>query len=222
MTAPSARRPGETRSFNQPCADGSALDNRGKLMQSPRMSVGKIRLHGQLDRTRRGADVKSARTHDDAIRALETLATAMAESVPARRLPVRASGPPASPHGRLPADAAAAGGQPSDVGRSGQHRARRRSPDPAAAAERRRRRARRPSALDAVGTIGIVRQMARGPQGLNVIVEGMARARVEQRHHRERHDPGEARARPRAGRSRASKSTPTSAAFRSSSIARSR
>ena len=30
-----------------------------------------------------------------------------------------------------------------------------------------------------IGTIGIVRQMARGPQGLNIIVEGMARARVE-------------------------------------------
>src|SRR5215207_4563906 len=30
-----------------------------------------------------------------------------------------------------------------------------------------------------IGTIGIVRQMARGPQGLNIIVEGMARARAE-------------------------------------------
>jgi ATP-dependent Lon protease len=30
------------------------------------------------------------------------------------------------------------------------------------------------------GTIGIVRQMTRGPQGLNIIVEGMARARAEQ------------------------------------------
>src|ERR687892_1536142 len=30
-----------------------------------------------------------------------------------------------------------------------------------------------------VGTIGIIRQMARGPNGLNVIVEGMARARAE-------------------------------------------
>src|SRR5918998_6195900 len=29
------------------------------------------------------------------------------------------------------------------------------------------------------GTIGIVRQMARGAQGLNIIVEGMARARAE-------------------------------------------
>ena len=29
-----------------------------------------------------------------------------------------------------------------------------------------------------IGTIGIIRQMARGPQGLNVIVEGMARARA--------------------------------------------
>src|SRR5215207_2347484 len=36
-----------------------------------------------------------------------------------------------------------------------------------------------PEDLEAVGTIGIVRQMARGPQGLNVIVEGMARARAE-------------------------------------------
>jgi ATP-dependent Lon protease len=35
-----------------------------------------------------------------------------------------------------------------------------------------------PEALYGIGTIGIVRQMARGPQGLNVIVEGMARARV--------------------------------------------
>ncbi len=33
-------------------------------------------------------------------------------------------------------------------------------------------------ALSNLGTIGIVRQMARGPQGLNVLVEGMARARV--------------------------------------------
>ena len=30
-----------------------------------------------------------------------------------------------------------------------------------------------------MGTIGIVRQMARGPQGLNILVEGMARARVD-------------------------------------------
>ena len=30
-----------------------------------------------------------------------------------------------------------------------------------------------------IGTIGIIRQMARGPQGLNIIVEGMARARVD-------------------------------------------
>jgi ATP-dependent Lon protease len=30
-----------------------------------------------------------------------------------------------------------------------------------------------------IGTIGIIRQMARGPNGLNVIVEGMARARAE-------------------------------------------
>src|SRR5688500_4532223 len=30
-----------------------------------------------------------------------------------------------------------------------------------------------------VGTISIVRQMARGPQGLNIIVEGMARARAD-------------------------------------------
>ncbi len=29
-----------------------------------------------------------------------------------------------------------------------------------------------------IGTIGIIRQMARGPQGLNIIVEGMARARA--------------------------------------------
>jgi ATP-dependent Lon protease len=36
-----------------------------------------------------------------------------------------------------------------------------------------------PDALYEIGTIGIVRQMARGPQGLNVLVEGMARARVE-------------------------------------------
>jgi ATP-dependent Lon protease len=32
--------------------------------------------------------------------------------------------------------------------------------------------------LHDIGTIGIIRQMARGPQGLNVIVEGMARARA--------------------------------------------
>jgi ATP-dependent Lon protease len=36
-----------------------------------------------------------------------------------------------------------------------------------------------PDRMHAIGTIGIVRQMARGTQGLNVIVEGMARARVE-------------------------------------------
>jgi ATP-dependent Lon protease len=36
-----------------------------------------------------------------------------------------------------------------------------------------------PDALEDVGTIAIVRQMARTPQGLNVLVEGMARARVE-------------------------------------------
>jgi ATP-dependent Lon protease len=34
------------------------------------------------------------------------------------------------------------------------------------------------SSMSEVGTIGIVRQMTRGPQGLNVIVEGMARARA--------------------------------------------
>ena len=28
------------------------------------------------------------------------------------------------------------------------------------------------------GTIGIIRQMARAPQAINIIVEGMARARV--------------------------------------------
>jgi ATP-dependent Lon protease len=36
-----------------------------------------------------------------------------------------------------------------------------------------------PDAMSEVGTIGIVRQMARGPQGINIIVEGMARARVK-------------------------------------------
>ena len=36
-----------------------------------------------------------------------------------------------------------------------------------------------PDQLESVGTVGIIRQMARGPQGLNIIVEGMARARVE-------------------------------------------
>jgi ATP-dependent Lon protease len=34
--------------------------------------------------------------------------------------------------------------------------------------------------MHSYGTIGIVRQMARSPQGLNIIVEGMARARAEQ------------------------------------------
>ncbi len=34
-----------------------------------------------------------------------------------------------------------------------------------------------PGNLHEFGTIGIIRQMARGPQGLNIIVEGMARAR---------------------------------------------
>jgi ATP-dependent Lon protease len=36
-----------------------------------------------------------------------------------------------------------------------------------------------PDRMYEYGTIGIVRQMTRGPQGLNVIVEGMARARAE-------------------------------------------
>jgi ATP-dependent Lon protease len=36
-----------------------------------------------------------------------------------------------------------------------------------------------PDGMYEFGTIGIVRQMARGPQGLNVIVEGMARARAQ-------------------------------------------
>jgi ATP-dependent Lon protease len=36
-----------------------------------------------------------------------------------------------------------------------------------------------PSQMYEYGTIGIVRQMTRGPQGLNIIVEGMARARAE-------------------------------------------
>jgi ATP-dependent Lon protease len=35
-----------------------------------------------------------------------------------------------------------------------------------------------PDQMHSIGTIGIVRQMARGPQGLNIIVEGMARAQV--------------------------------------------
>jgi ATP-dependent Lon protease len=37
----------------------------------------------------------------------------------------------------------------------------------------------KPDEMNAIGTIGIIRQMARGPTGLNVIVEGMARARAE-------------------------------------------
>ncbi len=37
----------------------------------------------------------------------------------------------------------------------------------------------KPDQLVSVGTVSIVRQMARGPQGLNVLVEGMARARVD-------------------------------------------
>jgi ATP-dependent Lon protease len=37
----------------------------------------------------------------------------------------------------------------------------------------------KPEDMYEIGTIGIVRQMARGPQGLNVIFEGMARARAE-------------------------------------------
>jgi ATP-dependent Lon protease len=37
----------------------------------------------------------------------------------------------------------------------------------------------KPDAMHPIGTIGIIRQMARSPQGLNVIVEGMARARTE-------------------------------------------
>ncbi len=36
-----------------------------------------------------------------------------------------------------------------------------------------------PEQLETVGTVAIIRQMARGQQGLNIIVEGMARARVE-------------------------------------------
>lgn len=34
--------------------------------------------------------------------------------------------------------------------------------------------------LALIGTVGIIRQMARGPQGLNIIVEGMLRVRVDQ------------------------------------------
>jgi ATP-dependent Lon protease len=37
-----------------------------------------------------------------------------------------------------------------------------------------------PEAMHEYGTIAIIRQMARAPQGINVIVEGMARARAEQ------------------------------------------
>jgi ATP-dependent Lon protease len=37
----------------------------------------------------------------------------------------------------------------------------------------------RPEQMHSVGTIAVVRQMARGQQGLNIIAEGMARARVE-------------------------------------------
>ncbi len=37
----------------------------------------------------------------------------------------------------------------------------------------------RPDQMHSMGTIGIIRQMARAPQGLNIIVEGMARARIE-------------------------------------------
>jgi ATP-dependent Lon protease len=36
-----------------------------------------------------------------------------------------------------------------------------------------------PEALETIGTVGIIRQMARGPQGLNIIIEGMSRAKVE-------------------------------------------
>ncbi len=38
----------------------------------------------------------------------------------------------------------------------------------------------KPDQMHAIGTIGIIRQMAKGPQGLNIIVEGMARARVDE------------------------------------------
>src|SRR5690606_25301300 len=38
----------------------------------------------------------------------------------------------------------------------------------------------KPDRMHEYGTIGIVRQMARGQQGLNIIVEGMARARADQ------------------------------------------
>ena len=60
----------------------------------------------------------------------------------------------------------------------------------------------KPDQMHAIGTIGIVRQMATGPQGLNIIVEGMARARVGRGHVREQHDARPADARARAGADR--------------------
>jgi ATP-dependent Lon protease len=36
-----------------------------------------------------------------------------------------------------------------------------------------------PEDLALIGTVGIIRQMARAPQGLNIIVEGIARVRVD-------------------------------------------
>ena len=72
----------------------------------------------------------------------------------ARRVPCRTAGPSAAPHGRLPADAAAARRQPADVGRSREHGAGRRPPAPPAPAERRRRRAGPRRARLQIGTIG--------------------------------------------------------------------
>ena len=80
-------------------------------------------------------------------------------------------------HGRAAADRRAAGREPADVGRSDQPRARRRPHGPAAAAAERGRRA-GPDDLHKVGTVAIVRQMAKAPNGMRVLVEGIARARA--------------------------------------------
>ena len=68
---------------------------------------------------------------------------------------------------------------PAGVGRGGQPRARRRSHGPAAAADAARRTSRRADDLHRVGTVAIIRQMAKAPTGMRVLVEGSSRARAE-------------------------------------------
>ena len=79
----------------------------------------------------------------------------------------------------LPMTVAPLGVEPAGVDRGGQSRARRRPHGAAAAPARRPRKSPRPDDLHRVGTVAIIRQMAKGPNGMRVLVEGVARARAE-------------------------------------------